>query len=282
MAALLGLVALGFSITTVKGQAPEVVKLWPNGAPGSESRQNEVETRPQPWSIANITNPSLTVYRPAPGTSNGTAVIIAPGGGHGQLVVDEEGTKPAKLLAQNGVTALVLRYRLFREPNSGLTFDIHTRADTYRAVRVVRNRAKEFGISADRVGFMGFSAGGENASLAAFGDLANPTPVPDDLSAISFRPNFAIWIYPGPLGIPETIPADAPPAFLLVAANDGAANNILDLTKKYRAAKRPVEAHILGTGGHGFNMGDRAKEKTVNTWPQRLLDWLSDQGLLKA
>lgn len=156
-----------------------VIPLWPAGAPGSEARRGEAETKPNPWSIGNIYNPSLTIYYPPPGGGNGTAVIIAPGGGHRELVVGEEGTKPAQYLASLGVTAFVLKYRLAREEKSGLTIEKDTRADAYRAVRLVRLRAKEWNLIPDRIGMMGFSAGGEVLSMAAFGGGPGDAATPD-------------------------------------------------------------------------------------------------------
>ncbi|HLK16724.1 MAG TPA: alpha/beta hydrolase [Fimbriimonadaceae bacterium] len=260
-------------------QAPTVLPLWPNGAPGSEARRNEPETKPHPWSIAHIYNPSLTVYLPE--SPNGTAVVIAPGGGHSELVVGEEGEKPAKFFNKLGVTAFVLRYRLFREKDSGLTFETAAVADTNRAMRYVRTHADDWRLDPKRIGMIGFSAGGENLSAVALGQgIADPAAAePIDLA--DARPNFAIWIYPGPLGLPEELPDSAPPAFMLVASDDDHVAAILSLIAKYRKAKRPYEAHILGGGGHGFNMGDRSKLTSVNTWPDRLAGWLGDMGYLK-
>ena len=260
--------------------SPVVIPLWPNGAPGSESRKNEPEQHPQPWSTTNIYNPSVTVYLPAKGTENGTAVVIAPGGGHSQLVVGEEGTKPAEYLAKLGVTAFVLKYRLFREKGSGLTFEKDTLADGLRAMSLVRSRAAEWNLNPAKIGMMGFSAGGETLSLCAFLPSSYQTASTDPIDKVDPRPNFAIWIYPGPLGIPDEIPANSPPAFLLVANDDGASNVVMSLAAKYKKAKVPVEMHILRSGGHGFNMGNRSNLTTVKTWTNRLTDWLSDSGYL--
>ena len=271
---------LGLLVSIAMPQsAPVVIPLWKNGAPGSESRKDEPEQHPQPWSTTHIYNPSLTAYLPEPGKATGTAVVIAPGGGHSQLVVGEEGTKPAEYLRSLGIAAFVLKYRLFREAGSNLTFEKDNRNDAFRAMRTVRARAGEWGINPNRIGMMGFSAGGETLSLAAFGDA--PTDVADDIDRADGKPSFAIWIYPGPLGIPETIPANSPPAFLLVANDDGASRVVLDLTRKYREAKAPVEVHILSGGGHGFNMGNRSDLSAVKNWPVRLAEWLADRGLLK-
>lgn len=267
-------------LATAQNDRP-VIQLWPSGAPGSESRKKEAETKPNPWSVGNIYNPSLTVYQPAPGTANGTAVIIAPGGGHRELVVGEEGYKPAEFLSKQGITAFVLKYRLAREKDSGLTIDKDTRADAYRAVRLVRSRAKQWNLSPDRIGMLGFSAGGEVLSMAAFDGGPGEASASETIDRENAKPNFGIWIYSGPVGIPAEVPANSPPAFILVATDDGAANVAIDLTQKYRKAKVPVELHILSGGGHGFNMGDRSKLTVVNTWPQRLLDWMGDRGYLK-
>lgn len=275
--------ALALLMATSPSQsAPTVIPLWPNGAPGSESRRGEAETHPHPWSIANIQNPSLTVYLPPAGKANGAAVVICPGGGHRELVIDEEGTKPAKYLNSLGVAAFVLRYRLANETGSKLTVDRDTRADTYRAMRIVRSRAAEWGVDANRIGMMGFSAGGENLSMAVFGEGAGDPAAADPIDRADERPNFAIWIYPGPHGIPESVPPTSPPAFMAVASDDGLTGAVLNLANKYHAAKAPMEVHIFAAGGHGFNMGDRfPQNKAVNTWPQRLADWLDDVGLLK-
>ena len=277
------MLALTLLMATVTTETkPLVIPLWPKGAPGSESRRSERETRPHPWSIANIHNPSLTVYLPPKGKANGTAVVIAPGGGHRELVIDEEGTKPAKLLNSLGITAFVLRYRLVNEEGSKLNVDRDTRADTYRAMRLLRTRATDWGIDPTRIGMMGFSAGGEVLNMAVFGEGLGDPHAPDPVDRADERPNFGIWIYPGPFGIPATVPKTSPPGFMLVASDDGLTGVVLNLAGKYHAAKVPMEVHILASGGHGFNMGDRfPQNKAVNTWPKRLTDWLSDSGLLK-
>jgi acetyl esterase/lipase len=258
--------------------APPVIHLWPNGAPGSESRKDEAETHPHTWSIANIENPSLTVYVPPTGKANGVAVVIAPGGGHLSLGFDGEGTKPAQFFNSLGITAFVLKYRLFREPNAGLTFEKDTLADTFRAMRLVRHRAAEWGIDPKKIGMMGFSAGGENLNLAAFGPGPGDPTAADPVDREDERPNFGIWIYPGPLGLPDQLPTNSPPAFMLGAQDDGLNSFLLTLAERYRTAHLPYELHVLGSGGHGFNMGTRFKQKVVHSWPNRLADWLFDNG----
>lgn len=266
----------------VAAQDGQRISLWPGGAPGSEARRTEAEQAQDYW-VKNIHDPSITVFVPPPGTANGTAVVIAPGGGHRLLVYKAEGVEPAQYLASLGVTAFALKYRLAREEGSTYSIERDARADAYRALRLVRSRAKEWRLDPARIGMMGFSAGGEVVSLVAFGSGDGEPGAPDPIDRINGRPDFTISIYPGPLGVPDTVPKSAPPAFLAAASDDPCcAVPTIALLQKYRDAGVPVEAHIPATGGHGFNMGQRSKLKSVNTWPARLADWLNDRGLLTA
>src|SRR4051812_15201890 len=151
---------------SVDATAQQVIPLWEKGAPGFEARRNEPEQH-QDWWYKNIHNPSLTVFLPAAGKANGTAVVIAPGGGHRELVFNPEGVERAQYLASLGVTAFALKYRLFREPGSKYTID-NTAEDIRRAMRTVRARAGEWRIDPKRIGIMGWSAGGEVAALVAY------------------------------------------------------------------------------------------------------------------
>ena len=257
--------------------AQQVIPLWEAGAPGSESRRDEPEQH-QDWWYKNIHNPSLTVFLPPAGKSSGTAVIVAAGGGHRQLVFNAEGVEPAQHLASLGITAFALKYRLFREPDSKYTID-NTAQDIRRAMRLVRARAGEWGVTPDRIGVMGFSAGGEVAALVAYPPVGGDPQAKDAVERVSARPDFQILIYPGPLGIPDTVPRDAPPLFLLGAADDeNVANVMFDLIRKYHDAGAQIETHIYAQGKHGFNMGQRSKYLSIQHWPQRLAEWLQDRG----
>ncbi|GIW88683.1 MAG: hypothetical protein KatS3mg108_3007 [Isosphaeraceae bacterium] len=261
-------------------EEPMVVRLWEGGPPGFEARRDEPEQAQDYW-VKNIHHPSLTVFLPPPEKATGTAVVICPGGGHRLLVYNAEGVEAARFLNELGVAAFVLKYRLGREEGSPYQIDVHARADGLRAVRLVRSRAAEWGIDPARVGLMGFSAGGEVVSMVALGSEAAELEASDPVDRLNGRPDFGIWIYPGPLGIPEALPPEAPPAFLLVANDDrGAARSVMSLLAKYRAADRPVEAHILAGGGHAFNMGKRSERVSVRGWPGRLAEWLADLGYL--
>lgn len=252
---------------------PIIIPLWEHGAPGFENLKDEPENA-QDWWVKNVHNPSITVFPPE--NPNGSAVLICPGGGHRTLVFDAEGTKTAKYFNTLGVTGIVLKYRLFREENSPYTIDT-PKQDALRAMRLIRSRAGEWNIEPDRIGVMGFSAGGEVVNMIAFDDNPGNADSKDPIEKETANPNFHIQIYPGPLGIPETVDKNAIPAFLLVSNNDKCCSEpVVELLNAYRKAGAEVEVHIYAKGDHAFNMGDRSSFKTIGNWPQRLADWLVD------
>ncbi len=260
--------------------AQTVIPLWENGAPGFQKLKDIPEQAKDYW-VKNINNPSLAVYLPPEGKANGSAVIVCPGGGHRLLVYNAEGVEPAKFLNNLGVTVFVLKYRLARDTNSPYKIE-DAKMDGERAMRLVRSRAKDWNIDPNRIGMMGFSAGGEVVDMVAFDTDKTYMIKNDFIESHSARPDFLIQIYPGPGYIPQEIPADAPPIFLLAANDDMCCSpSVVKLLELYRKAKVPVEAHILERGDHGFNMGNRSKLKAVNTWPQRMADWLADNNFFK-
>jgi acetyl esterase/lipase len=210
-------------------------------------------------------------------------VIIVPGGGHRQLGFIGEGVEPAKFMNDLGITAFVLKHRLPREANSPYSLDIHPRQDIQRAMRLIRSRAAEWNLDPKRIGAMGFSAGGETVAMLVYSPSAGDPQAADPIDRVECRCDFQISVYPGPVGIPAgSIPADAPPAFFLVANDDQShVGAVLDQVTKYEQAKRPVECHLYAKGGHGFTMGTRSKLASIQSWTQRLADWLADSGLLK-
>ena len=257
----------------------QVIPLWPNGAPGFENRRHEPELARDYW-VRHINNPSLTAFFPPPDKATGAAVVICPGGGHRELVFNAEGVDPARYFNQLGVAAFALKYRLARETNSPYTID-NAREDAQRAMRLVRHHAREWGVDPNRIGIMGFSAGGELTSMVTFGLTAGNPNATDPVDRASCRPDFLIEIYPGSLGTPESVPTNAPPAFFLGAMDDpGPAQTITGMLEKYRQAGVPVEVHLFAKGSHAFNMGYRSKLATIKNWPQRLTDWLADNNLL--
>jgi acetyl esterase/lipase len=266
-------------VTLFAADKPQTISLWPNGAPGFESRKDIPEQAASYW-VKNINNPSLTVFLPPKEKANGAAVVICPGGGFRELVFGAEGVDPAKYFNNLGVAAFVLKYRLFRETNSVYTAE-SPHEDGLRAMRLVRSRAAEWGIDTNRIGMVGYSAGGEVVSLTTFGATDGLTNAPDAIDRTDARPDFIVEIYPGPLGVPAVLSTNVPPAFLLCADDDRFhAVVVTDLLDKYRQAKVPAELHLYAKGGHGFNQGQRSKLATIHDWPQRLTDWLGDNNIL--
>ena len=283
MKTLLLNVALLLAILPLTAQAQaalHVIPLWEKGAPGFEDRRDEPEQAASYW-VKNVHNPSLTVFLPPKDKATGAAVIVCPGGGFKELGFNGEGVAPAQFLTNLGIAAFALKYRLPRETNSPYSLPKHAREDGQRAMRLVRSHAKEWGIDPNRIGIMGFSAGGEVASLVAYSPGDGDAKAADPIDQLSASPSFQIMIYPGPLGIPEVIPTNAPPSFWLAANDDRQpARTIAEMLPKYRAAKVPIEVHLFAKGGHAFNMGNRSKLVTVKGWTNRLADWLADNVLV--
>ena len=274
-------ILIAIPMTLWAQDAPPVIHLWPNGAPGFESRKDIPEAGTSTM-LKSVDNPSLTVFLPPKNMATGAAVIICPGGGFFQLSFVDEGTDAAKFLASKGVAAFVLKYRLPRVTNSVYTME-SPHEDGLRAMRLVRSRASEWGVDASRIGMVGFSAGGEVISMVAFGETAGITNAPDPIDQVSARPDFIAEIYPGGGGIPQVLPKNAPPAFLLVANDDRShANGVLKLFSLYFNANIPVEIHGFTKGGHAFGMGTRSRLTTIKGWPELLADWMGDNNILNS
>jgi acetyl esterase/lipase len=259
---------------------PAAILLWPNGAPGAEAHHGEPEQVVDTY-VHHVSDPSLTVFRADPRHANGVGVIVVPGGGHRMLVWVNEGVMPARTLNRAGITTFVLKYRLSREPGSSYSIERDAAADARRAVRWVRAHAADYGVDPHRIGLMGFSAGGELVSLAA----DNPEPPRqgqgDAIDKQSARPDFQVLIYPGPLGIPAAAPAAAPPAFLAAGTLDQCcAMPTLTLYQQLRAAHVSAELHLFADTDHGFNVAMHSERISIQHWPDRLIDWLSDGGWL--
>jgi acetyl esterase/lipase len=259
---------------------PPVVSIWPNGAPGSAAHAREPEIVENTY-VRSVHNPTLTVFQADPSHANGTAVVIVPGGGHRMLVFVNEGIMPAKTLTRFGITTFVLKYRLAREAGSTYSIEGDAAADARRAIRWVRAHAADYGVDPKRVGMMGFSAGGELVSLTA----DNPEPARawtlDAIDRQSARPDFQILVYPGPLGIPGRAIADAPRAFITAGTLDQCcAPPAMALYNQLRDAKISVELHLFASTDHGFNVAMHNERVSIQHWPDRLFDWLSDEGWL--
>jgi acetyl esterase/lipase len=267
---------------------PETFPLWPGGAPGALGNDD-------------ADRPSLTLYRAR--QASGASVIVAPGGGYGALASNHEGRQVANLLNAAGVTAFVLKYRLgprYRHPIE--------LGDAQRAIRLVRARAAEFGLAADRIGMMGFSAGGHLAATAGTHFDAGKTDAADAIERVSSRPDFLILAYPvvsfdpaithggsvrnllgdkpDPALIDDLsndlrVTPDTPPTFLFHTNADVGvvAENSVRFYLALRRAKVPAEMHIFENGPHGVGLalGDPA----LNAWPALLTTWLRGRGLTK-
>jgi len=278
---LLVFIGVCMASAAIAQDTPQVIHLWPNGAPGYESRRNEPEIA-KDYYVKNIHNPSIAVYLPPKEKATGAAVVICPGGGFRLLVYNGEGRDPALFLNKLGIAAIVLKYRLFRE-DSTYSLEKEVRQDAYRAMRLVRSRAAAWNIDTARIGIWGFSAGGEVVAQVAYAPGKGDPKAPDPIDRLNGKPNFQILVYPGPLGIPDVVPADAPPAFLIAGNDDDCcAVPVVSLLERYRQAKVSVEAHIIAGAKHAFNMGYRDNNQlNVKVWPQLLFNWLQDSNLLR-
>ena len=267
-------------IAELPKEIPAAIPLWTKAAPGSEARANEAEEFVGD-NCGNVHNPTLTPYVPERAKATGTAVIICPGGGHSKLCLGHEGYALAEWFQNRGIAAFVLKYRLAREKGSTYTIQDHAMADTRRALRLVRSRSAEWHIKTDRVGILGFSAGGELAAYAAMKHDAGQKDSTDIIEQQSCRPDFQALIYPGSS---RTFTAEAgmPPVFIAAGYSDrpDIAEGMASLYLKYKAAKVPAELHLFANAGHGFGYRHNAKPSAAVRWPERFTEWLTDSGLL--
>ncbi|MEO8076891.1 MAG: alpha/beta hydrolase, partial [Acidobacteriota bacterium] len=187
------------TVSIAAADRPAEIPLWPDGAPGSQGKpMKEVVTTSASGelSVAGIHHPSVTPYLPAPDKATGLAILVIPGGGHRVLSITHEGYNVAESLRDHGIAAFVLKHRLAREADSTYKIEVESFADTERAVRLIRSRAAEWGIDPNRIGAIGFSAGGELVSmLSTRSDAGNPTAA-DPLARQSSKLTFQALIYP--------------------------------------------------------------------------------------
>lgn len=258
---------------------PTAIPLWEKGAPGSEARKDEAE-KIEGSNITNVHHPSITPYLPDPDKHTGTAVIICPGGGHAKLCVGHEGFALGEWFRERGIAAFILKYRLSKEPGSTYTLEGHAMDDTRRAIRLVRSRAAEWGIRPDRIGILGFSAGGELAAYSAMQSDPGKADATDPIERAGSRPDFQALIYPGKSGT-FTAEKGMPPVFIACGYGDrpDIAEGMASLYLKYKAADVKAELHIYSNAGHGFGYRPDAKGAAA-AWPERFREWLVDSGLL--
>lgn len=278
----------------VQAADPPTYDLWPGAVPG-EKGDVPVE-KPTPAtgpakSITNVSKPTLTVYKPAKDKDTGAAVVIAPGGGYNVLAWEHEGTMVGEWLQSVGVTGVLVKYRVPRRADQPKDAPpLGALQDAQRAISTTRAKAKEWGIDPNRIGMLGFSAGGHLTAWAATNPDKRSYDAIDDTDKASCRPDFAVLIYPGGLVdrvkkdqlAPEIrVSKDTPPCFFALAYDD---NGPLDATLKMMAALKQsgvkAELHVYSAGGHGFGM--RAAEKPHATWPKRCEEWMRAEGFLSV
>jgi acetyl esterase/lipase len=271
--------------------ADEPIRIYAGLAPGSEdwthSEKQYYSSIFQTEVVTNVVHPSLTPFLPA-ADATGSAVIIAPGGGFHALSINSEGNDVAKWLNEKGIAAFVLRYRLFPTGKDGVQemlikasnrakiekdmADIAplAGADGLKAMTYVRNNAEKYKLSPNRIGFMGFSAGGAVTAYVALN------------AEESNRPDFIAPIYAGLGTLKDAeIPQNAPPMFIVAATNDplGLATDSITLYTKWLAARKSVELHMYSKGGHGFGM--KQQDLPSDKWIERFHEWMNAQGYLK-
>ncbi len=276
--------------TTAAAAEPRpVVPLWPQGAPGSAARKDEPE-KVAASNVSNIHHPSLTVYLPTKAKATGAAVIVAPGGGHARHAIQHEGWNVGEWLADHGIAAFILKYRLSKDDATPAgapqpyTVDRDALADAERAVRLVRARAQEWSVNPAVVGMLGFSAGGEVALLAATRAAEGKPDAADPIERQSARLNFYSLVYPG--GLPRTdivITKETPPVFLVAGYGDrqNISEGLAEFYLKSKRAGASAELHMYAGAGHGFGVRDTNKSP-AGAWPMRFHEWLADRKFLKA
>ena len=282
---------------------PLVVELWPGQVPdetgtiGAEKvllsprlDRKQVEVTEPTRMVTNVTKPTLTVYRPAKDKDIGAAVLICPGGGYWNLYWQLEGEEVAAWLNSLGVTGIILKYRVPRRPDEPKGEPARRPLqDAQRAVRLVRSKAKEWGIDPKRIGMVGFSAGGHLVIATATGFNKRTYEPIDDIDKVSCRPDFAVLVYPGYLKAKDkdelapglSVPAGAPPVFLAHGGADVISDPEHSLVM-YLALKRagtPAELHVYAGAAHDF--GARPSGRPCSTWTRSCADWLRHQGFLK-
>jgi len=266
----------------------KVIPLYNGPAAGSETWTWSEATMPDKPVVYNVSKPTLTVFAPEPGTANGTAVVICPGGGFQFLSINNEGYDVAKWLTKKGITCFVLKYRVVHSNTTDPIKEFNEKvgkkefqdenvaaiplcvADGRAAIAYVRAHASEFKVDPSRIGIMGFSAGGTVTSSTLFEYTTEN------------RPDFAAPVYPYfSKPMIKTVPSDAPPIFIVAATDDsfGLAPHSVELYSQWIGAKHDAELHMYARGGHGFGMNNQ--HLPTDTWIERFAEWLDVQGFLK-
>ncbi|MFN3651571.1 MAG: alpha/beta hydrolase [Armatimonadota bacterium] len=282
-----------------RAEEPQTLQVWPGRPPGetaeleperdlTKDSDNQVAGR-RLIRLGNVSTPTLTLYRPPKEKDTGASVVIAPGGAYHILALDLEGEEVAEWLNGLGVTGIVLKYRVPRRPGQpGDQPPIGPLQDAQRAVSLVRSKAKEWNLDPNRIGMLGFSAGGHLAAAAGTSWDKRAYDAVDDVDKVSCRPDFLVLIYPAYLTNREgtalrediRVSKETPRTFLAHAADDPV--TVFSSIEFFRALKQagvPADLHVYSTGGHGYGL--RKTEEPVTTWPARCEEWMRKAGLLK-
>jgi acetyl esterase/lipase len=297
----LNCMALAWATTACLGaigvQAQEKsLKVWPAQPPGRIAAVGEETDTSGPSGkqvadrsvirLGNVSVPMLTVYTPPAEKNTGAAVLVCPGGGYNILAYDLEGTEVCQWLNSIGVTGILLKYRVPRPNNDPRP--VEPLQDAQRSLRIIRSHAAEWGIDPQRIGVLGFSAGGNLAARLSTNYATNHYAQVDGDDTVDARPNFAVLIYPAYLFDKESdaliandlpVNAQTPPTFMTMAFDDRVGpENVLRYALALKKVEVPTEVHLYPTGGHGFGL--RRTDQPVTHWPDRCEQWLRSAGLL--
>ena len=268
------------TVFAVQAQHPLEIKLWPNGAPGANPAGGKEIVRIDPGGgeqvVSNVHEPSITPYFPKEGKATGVAIVIAPGGAHKELWMDHEGYNIAPLLAERGIAVFILKYRLARDKNSTYTVEGHSVKDMLRAVRLVRSRAAEWKIDPNKIGIMGFSAGGQVAALTDLQADNGDLKATDAVESVSSKPNFQVLVYPAWVN-DITLSKSSAPAFIVGGFKDmeSISTGMPKLYLKFKEVNVPAELHIYAGVGHGFGV-NKVNKGPYSKWLEPLLAWMFD------
>jgi acetyl esterase/lipase len=299
---LMGL--MGGAVRVVLADGPQVIELWPGQPPEEGSGQigeekvvmspaldrKQVEVTEPTRMITNVTKPTLTIFRPGEGRNAGTAVLICPGGGYWNLYWQLEGEEVAAWLNTLGATGIVLKYRVPRRPDEPRGEPARRPLqDAQRAISLLRSKASELAIDPQRIGIVGFSAGGHLAISAATHFDQRAYEAIDGIDQMNCRPDFAISVYPGYLKAKDKdqlapglrIPEGTPPIFLAHGGDDivSPPEHSLFMYLALKRASAPAELHIYAGAAHDF--GVRAGDHPYSTWTTACANWLRHQGFLQ-
>lgn len=291
------LMMMGFSIGAKAGEL-RPISLWPGTPPGetinfpveadTTTSKDDLVAGRRVIRLGNISDPTITIYRPDPAKNTGAAVLVCPGGGYFILAMDLEGTEVCAWLNSIGVTGILLKYRV--PLGEGKHPRVAPLQDAQRALGLVRHDAAKWGVNPNRIGVLGFSAGGHLAANLSNNHDQRSYPPVDAVDQTSCRPDFCVLIYPGSLTLKDKNNAlapelaisatNTPPTFLAMAEDDGVrVENALFYYLALKNAKVPAEMHLYPNGGHGYGL--RRTEHVVTSWPDRVADWMKASGWLK-